>query len=288
MAEGNFTLTGLTTALTLINHLLTVSATNFKAAAKANARYFAYDGFNANEILNAFITIFLTNTNSDDALQDLCDIVNVGLTRGNIREDQLKKTSKRGKERIEELSKKYNIKIKKTKNESFTLSNSTLTFTRSISVFPYVASQLLATSSCILEQNNCKFGTDSLPAAFKHSGFASLIPNIANNNYCLVLFQCHVAYMISFGKKINPGNKDDDSTWYKKQSQYSVAAWNNLSLYNNDYRKTAFKNLGLDSHGKYGELYLKIVNNLRKSIKGEEVKPADLEPFIKEDKDLKW
>nr|WBB27577.1 capsid protein [Apple rubbery wood virus 2] len=280
MANGDFVLSGLTTALTLVNHLLTVSAENFKSAARSNAKYFAYDGFNASEILTAFITIFSGNTDSDDALQDLCDIVNIGLTRGNIHENQLKKTSKRGRERIEELSKKYNIKIRKTKNEKLVLSNSTLTFTRSISVFPYVASQLLSTGSCVLEQNNCEFGSDELPSAFKHSGFASLIPT--GNNYCTVLFQCHIAYMISFGKKIDPANKDDVTTWYNKQKQYSIAAWNNMSLYDNDYRKTAFKNLGLDSHEKYGIVYMKVVNKLRKAINEEEVKLSDLAAFIKD------
>ncbi|QDZ17044.1 nucleocapsid protein [Grapevine Muscat rose virus] len=282
MANGDFLLAEFTTVITLLSHLLDVSAANYRSAAKKNAKEFAYDGFNANEILNSFLKSFKANEDDEEALQDLCDIVNIGLTRGNIRADQLSKTSKKGRERIEELSKKYNIKIKKSKSEKMVLSNSTLTFTRSISVFPYVASQLLATRSCEVEPNNCPFGTDDLPVAFKHSGFSSLIPT--GNNYCLVLFQCHIAYMISFGKKINPENKDDITVWYNKQKQFSFAAWNNVTLYNNEYRKKAFKNLGLDSHEKYGALYLKIVNNIRKAIKEEEVKPEDLAPYVKEGK----
>nr|AWC67518.1 capsid protein [Apple rubbery wood virus 1] len=279
MATGDFSISSFSTVVTLLNHLLTVSAANFKAAAKQNAKYFAYDGFNAIEILTAFLVIFKSNTDDADALQDLCDIVNIGLTRGNIREDQLLKTSKKGKERIEELAKKYNIKMKKTKKDKIALTNSTMTFTRSISVFPYVASQLLSQSSCILEPTGCKFGSDDLPAAFKHSGFASLIP--IGNDYCSVLFQCYLAYMISFGRKINPENREDDKVWYAKQRQYSYAAWSNLGLCTSDYRRSAFRNLGLDSHTNYGAIYLKVANNLRKSLGDPEVTIAYLETFVK-------
>jgi hypothetical protein len=262
----------------LINQIFQIENNDIKRIAGRNAKFFAYDGFNAEEIIKSFMAKAATSS-GEDALNDLIDIVNVGLTRGNIRKDQLERTHKDGKTRIEALATKYSIVLKENKNSSIKLGRDTLTFTRAVSVFPFMASKLLECGAATSDQLGCPFGSDKLPIVMRHPGFCSLIPT--SGTCGKLLFDCHCAFMISFGKKINPNSKKSLKEQYAHQSSFSQSAWTNKRVYNNELRLKAMVALNLHQSEKL-EIYEEVANALRKAMDKTLYKSDSLKSCIKE------
>lgn len=260
-----FELSALTTVVQFVLHLIGIETASYRSAGKANAKHFAYEGFNASALLTNLMNVMKTNTSDDEAFEELVDLVNIGLTRGNIRTDQLNKTSKKGKDRIEELAKKYNIKMRKSKTEKINLTNETLTFTRIVSIVPFVASQLIRAKIVIIEPISCQFGSNNLPSEMKHPGFACLIPG--TGYWSKIIFNAYLAYMISFGSKINPNDNSEIIVKYEKQKQFTLAAWTSKAIYGNETRIEAFSKLELNNADKWSKIYISVANELMKAIK---------------------
>uniref|UniRef100_A0AAU8JQ65 Nucleoprotein n=1 Tax=Raspberry rubodvirus 1 TaxID=3231632 RepID=A0AAU8JQ65_9VIRU len=264
----------------LVKHLFSIEQSDIDRVAARNARFFAYDGFNAEEIIKAFIIRAKAKSrSSDDVFNDLVDIVNIGLTRGNIRQDQLGRTHRDGASRIKVLAEIYGIELRADKKAKTKLSSETLTFTRSVSVFPFIASRLLQGGNAKSEALGCQFNSDELPKAMRHPGFSSLIPTKGTAGR--VLFYAHCAFMVSFGHKINPNDQQTLKERFARQVSFSTAAWGNRSIYTDEVRITAINTLGL-ADSNLLSLYTSVANKLRVAVGKEAYNLETLNTCIKD------
>ncbi|KAI3726929.1 hypothetical protein L1987_66736 [Smallanthus sonchifolius] len=131
-----------------------------------------------------------------DMFKDILEMVNVGLTLGDIRKDQLGKTVPGGAERIVELAYWYKIPLRSAQGERIRLQSNTLTFVRAITCFPNIASLLLYKAFGLAKNGaESSLASEQLPDAMKHSGFCGLIPKCCDPYLMKAYSFAHTAYM---------------------------------------------------------------------------------------------
>ncbi|KAK1433779.1 hypothetical protein QVD17_10696 [Tagetes erecta] len=172
----------------------------------------AYGGFNFDEESQV-----ATNQEADfesmlaflapiEMMRDIFEMVLIGICRGNVRKDEVERVVRGGAERIKELAFWYKIPIRSAAGETIPLQSYTLTFALAITCFPHIAS-LLLDKAIGLAKNGAKsvLASEQLPNAMKHAGFFGLIPKGSDPYLMKAYLFAHVAFMVDFGKLINPG-----------------------------------------------------------------------------------
>lgn len=207
---------------------------NFKALNLQVDRY-DYTGFNAMALYSKVVARLEAAKLADqDASIMVLKTVAIALLRGNIRRDQIEKTSPNGAQEINKIISFWGIKTRRSARERLTLSPDSFTFARFLVLFPHLACQLVVT-------NGSKFAklpgpeltifpaqTHRLPAAMHHTGFSALIPNtLAVANFSRLLKASHLAFMTEFGRVINPNNNRTFAAEFEYQKNHVNDAMNN-------------------------------------------------------------
>ncbi|KAG7549631.1 hypothetical protein ISN45_Aa06g004910 [Arabidopsis thaliana x Arabidopsis arenosa] len=81
----------------------------------------------------------------------------IALLRGNIRKDQLERTSDTGKATIKRVAATLGIEIRDKGQKTLVLTNKTLTFSRMIAPFPHLASQLIVSKESLFVKKFASF-----------------------------------------------------------------------------------------------------------------------------------
>ncbi|KAI3726928.1 hypothetical protein L1987_66735 [Smallanthus sonchifolius] len=196
---------------------------------------------------------------------DLIKMVNIGLSRGDIRKDQLRKTVPGGAERIVELAYLYKIPLRSAQGERLRLQSNTLTFVRAISCFPHMASSLLYDTVGFAKGcPNSSLASEQLPDAMKHSGFCGLIPKCSDPYLMKAYSYAHTAFMVDFGKMINPSDTRSLKEMALTQLDYSKAGVKNLR-YSDEFKVGILRSVGLTDPGAFKKL-VDVCNNLCKVV----------------------
>ncbi|KAJ0755055.1 hypothetical protein HanPI659440_Chr09g0353661 [Helianthus annuus] len=165
-------------------------------------------------------------------------MVMFGLCRGDIRKDQLRKTVG-GDERIVELAYMYKIPLRSAAGERIRLQSDTLTFVRAVTCFPHVATTWCNEAFWIL-------WFDSQVYLMKAYSFA------------------HTAYMVDFGKMINPGDKRSLKSIALRQLDYSKSGIEKLP-YSDEFKVGTLRAVGLTDPGVFKKI-VDVCNNLCKVV----------------------
>ncbi|CAH9090560.1 unnamed protein product [Cuscuta epithymum] len=157
---------------------------------------FDSNGFDAKALIDGIIrNAAAAKRSKAQFCEDLVYMIVIGLTNGNIRATE---------GRIKELSARYKIRIRAA-NAYSRIDGRGLTFARTISLFPNLASMLLHKSPGITRKvNQSSLNVQELPSAMQHFAFASLIPKCVHKTISTVFMFATIAYMIDFSKTITP------------------------------------------------------------------------------------
>ncbi|KAM0033085.1 hypothetical protein Hdeb2414_s0016g00482131 [Helianthus debilis subsp. tardiflorus] len=182
------------------------------------------------------------NRTKDETLKDICTMVSIGLRRGDFRKDQLGVTSSDGAQRIVELAYWYKIPLRSAPGERIRLNSDTLTF------------------------NGAKSGlaSEQLPDAMKHPGFPGLIPKCCDPYLMKAYLFSHTAYMVDFGKMINPGDKRGVKAIALNQLEYSKARVEKLP-YDDEFRVAILRVVGLTDPAVFKKI-VDVCNNVCKVV----------------------
>ncbi|EOA21245.1 hypothetical protein CARUB_v10001595mg, partial [Capsella rubella] len=160
--------------------------------------------------------------------------ISIALLRGNIRKDQLERTSESGKATIKAVAATLGIQIRDKGQRKLALTSKTLTFSRMIALFPHMASQLIVSKESLFVNKYASFSdanrfpaqTHKLPIAMLHSGFAGLIPKESEEDMGFIdlLCMCHMDFMVEFSLLITPQEHRSFHALYENQKTYNEAA----------------------------------------------------------------
>ncbi|KAM0033083.1 hypothetical protein Hdeb2414_s0016g00482111 [Helianthus debilis subsp. tardiflorus] len=205
------------------------------------------------------------NRTKDETLKDICTMVSIGLRRGDFRKDQLGVTSSDGAQRIAELAYWYKIPLRSAPGERIRLNSDTLTFVRAIACFPHMASSLLYKTFGMAKNGaNSGLASKQLPDAMKHSGFPGLIPKCCDPYLMKAYLFSHTAYMVEFGKLINPGDKRGVKAIALNQLEYSKAGVEKLP-YDDEFRVAILRVVGLTDPAVFKKI-IDVCNNVCKVV----------------------
>ncbi|KAF5792770.1 putative nucleocapsid, Phlebovirus/Tenuivirus [Helianthus annuus] len=225
----------------------------------------SYVDLNFDGILkHIFNCSILHNWIGADTVRDINEMVMFGLCRGDIRKDQLRKTVG-GDERIVELAYMYKIPLRSAAGERIRLQSDTLTFVRAVTCFPHVASLFLFKAvEFAMDGAKSVLASEQLPGAMKHSGFCGLIPKCCDPYLMKAYSFAHTAYMVDFGKMINPGDKRSLKSIALRQLDYSKSGIEKLP-YSDEFKVGTLRAVGLTDPGVFKKI-VDVCNNLCKVV----------------------
>nr|DAZ92291.1 TPA_asm: nucleocapsid [Alternaria tenuissima negative-stranded RNA virus 2] len=177
-----------------------------------------YDGFNVDRFAEHLMKI---HEAKKDFWKNVVRAVAIGMLRGNLRTDTLKKTSGEGQTIINEVISFFDVKLRKDVRDRATLTAFTVTFTRMVTAFPTIAYTLLTKENPLdgrITLNN-RWGVNELPRAMRFSSFPSLISK-SPNEVKYPLLKAHFAFSCSFDIEINGKDEPD----YAKVGKFALLA----------------------------------------------------------------
>nr|WMV64407.1 nucleocapsid [Uromyces fabae virus] len=183
------------------------------------ASLFAYQGFSADLVLAHLLGIKTGKKISDREFKsDLKHLLVASVVMGNVTKNNIDKISSEGRQKIDNLMMKYDIKKGSISNAG----KKAVTLPRLAATFPIQISKF---QLGINEKNyNNELGASSLPACFKVSVFPSLIPKSFKIEIQHALLVISNAY--STEQSLAIGKKKDISIVYREQWNFTNIAFN--------------------------------------------------------------
>jgi hypothetical protein len=210
-----------------------------------------YAGFNVSTWLESFA---LAHGAKKDFHMDVINGVATGILRGNIREDQVKSTSKAGQAIIKKLAKNWHIPMRTKANTQVAVSADTVTFTRLVLCLPHVAAQLLSikpSDGGVLGRllTFDKFGVNKLPNTMRFPQFCSIITfaekqgadDVPYNHAMRRLCLASLAWNICFELEINQNNASKQSQAMSARVQTVCNFWKLSFAY-------PYKHINMENH----------------------------------------
>ncbi|KAK1433778.1 hypothetical protein QVD17_10695 [Tagetes erecta] len=204
----------------------------------------------------------------DESLNDMLEIVLIGLRHGNVREDQLAWIAYSGAQRIKQLANWYKIHIRSYASERIQMQEDTLTFVRAITYFPFLASLILYKKVGLATNGATSvLASEQLPDAMKHAGFSGLIPKCCDLYLMKAYLFAHAAYMVDFGKLIRPNANESLKAMAIRQLRFCKnAVENEKSPYSDEFRVGYLREVGLTDAADVFKKIVNVCNNLCKVV----------------------
>nr|BDR95912.1 putative capsid protein [Qingdao RNA virus 3] len=230
----------------------------FVALGPLDVNKFDFNGFNCQDMITDMMANAVAAKKSkSDFFRDIIDMIVIGLSRGNVRKDQVDRTVAEGGPRINELATVYKIPMRDNAKQSLSAAmiGNSLTFGRSIAAFPHLASLILHKSPrMVRDVFRSTLDVQSLPNCMKHSGFSALIPSTVNVTIQSMFLYASTAYMIDFSRMLNNNLRTTPTAdLYHIQSKFTKIA-QDKSMYSETARMNYLIGFNLHSADNFNRI----------------------------------